>query len=226
MMKKVLIVDDEERMVELISLYLPPTAYEVYKAHSGEEAVSIIKKESIHLVLLDIMMPGMDGWETCQLIREWSQVPIIMLTARSQKLDMVKGLKLGADDYIIKPFDEDVLLARIEAVLRRNNFNSSNGFVVEGLVIEEKRHLITYKNEPITLTPKEFEMIHLLIKFPRRVFNREQLIEIIWGIDSETEGRTIDSHVRNIREKFRKVGFPINDYLKTVWGLGYKWEFK
>ncbi|MGG1575574.1 response regulator transcription factor [Fictibacillus sp. NRS-1165] len=225
-MKKVLIVDDEERMVELISLYLPPTAYEVYKAHSGEEAVSIIKKESIHLVLLDIMMPGMDGWETCQLIREWSQVPIIMLTARSQKLDMVKGLKLGADDYIIKPFDEDVLLARIEAVLRRNNFNSSNGFVVEGLVIEEKRHLITYKNEPITLTPKEFEMIHLLIKFPRRVFNREQLIEIIWGIDSETEGRTIDSHVRNIREKFRKVGFPINDYLKTVWGLGYKWEFK
>ncbi|RXZ02809.1 response regulator transcription factor [Fictibacillus sp. S7] len=225
-MKKVLIVDDEERMVELISLYLPPTAYEVYKAHSGEEAVSIIKRESIHLVLLDIMMPGMDGWETCQLIREWSQVPIIMLTARSQKLDMVKGLKLGADDYIIKPFDEDVLLARIEAVLRRNNFNSSNGFVVEGLVIEEKRHLITYKNEPITLTRKEFEMIHLLIKFPRRVFNREQLIEIIWGIDSETEGRTIDSHVRNIREKFRKVGFPINDYLKTVWGLGYKWEFE
>ncbi|MCM3731180.1 response regulator transcription factor [Fictibacillus nanhaiensis] len=223
-MKKILIVDDEERMVELIALYLKPYNYEIIKCFSGNEAVEIIKKEHIHLVLLDVMMPDLDGWETIRLIREWLQVPIIMLTARNEKLDIVKGLKLGADDYITKPFDEEILLARIEAVLRRSQQETDIEFGIEGLVIEKKRHYISYNNQPIILTPKEFEMIYLLIKFPRRVFNREQLIEIIWGMESETEGRTIDSHVRNIREKFRKAGFPIEQYFKTVWGLGYKWE--
>lgn len=223
-MKKILIVDDEERMVELIALYLKPYNYEIIKCFSGNEAVEIIKKEHIHLVLLDVMMPDLDGWETIRLIREWLQVPIIMLTARNEKLDIVKGLKLGADDYITKPFDEEILLARIEAVLRRSQQETDIEFGIEGLVIEKKRHYISYNNQQIILTPKEFEMIYLLIKFPRRVFNREQLIEIIWGMESETEGRTIDSHVRNIREKFRKAGFPIEQYFKTVWGLGYKWE--
>jgi DNA-binding response OmpR family regulator len=223
-MKKILIVDDEERMVDLISLYLKPYDYEVIKAYSGNEAVEIIRKENIHLVLLDVMMPDLDGWETIKLIREWLQVPIIMLTARNEKMDIVKGLKLGADDYITKPFDEEILLARIEAVLRRTQQETDIDFGIEGLVIEKKRHYISFNQQPIILTPKEFEMIYLLIKFPRRVFNREQLIEIIWGMESETEGRTIDSHVRNIREKFRKAGFPIDQYFKTVWGLGYKWE--
>jgi DNA-binding response OmpR family regulator len=223
-MKKILIVDDEERMVDLISLYLKPYDYEVVKAYSGNEAVEVIRKENIHLVLLDVMMPELDGWETIKLIREWLQVPIIMLTARNEKMDIVKGLKLGADDYITKPFDEEILLARIEAVLRRTQQETDIDFGIEGLVIEKKRHYISFNQQPIILTPKEFEMIYLLIKFPRRVFNREQLIEIIWGMESETEGRTIDSHVRNIREKFRKAGFPIDQYFKTVWGLGYKWE--
>ncbi|MBH0157194.1 MAG: response regulator transcription factor [Bacillota bacterium] len=223
-MKKILIVDDEQRMVDLISLYLKPYNFEIVKSYSGNQAIEIIKKEKIHLVLLDVMMPDIDGWETIKLIREWLQVPIIMLTARNEKMDIVKGLRLGADDYITKPFDEEVLLARIEAVLRRSQQENEEDYGIEGLIIEKKRHYISYNNQSIILTPKEFEMIYLLIKFPRRVFNREQLIEIIWGMESETEGRTIDSHVRNIREKFRKAGFPIDNYFKTVWGLGYKWE--
>ncbi|EIT84307.1 winged helix family two component transcriptional regulator [Fictibacillus macauensis ZFHKF-1] len=230
-MKNILIVDDEHRMVELLSLYLAPHPYTVFKAYNGMEAKAVLQQEAIDLVLLDVMMPEQDGFITCQQIREKSDVPIIMLTARSQKQDIVHGLHMGADDYITKPIDEEEMLARMEAVLRRSpvvsrkeDAKTDHHTGIEGLILVQEHHEITYFDAPIVLTPKEFEMMQLLIKSPKRVFDREYLIQTIWGLDSETEGRTIDSHIRNIRDKFRKADFPIDDYLKTVWGVGYKWE--
>jgi DNA-binding response OmpR family regulator len=172
-------------------------------------------------VLLDVMMPGMDGWLTCKAIREISSVPIIMLTARDQKEDIVKGLQLGADDYITKPFDGNELLARVNAVLRR--VKGENKIEFKGLTWSEELMQISYEGKSVSITPKEFVIIGELLKNKNRVFTRESLIEKVWGYDAETEGRTIDSHVKNIREKLRKVGFPIEQHLQTVWGVGYKW---
>ncbi|WLR53231.1 response regulator transcription factor [Bacillus tianshenii] len=208
-------------MRDLLSLYLEPHGYTTIAFASGDEVIGFLEDNQADLLLLDIMMPGKDGVETAKEIRSFSNIPIIMLTAKDTSNDMVKGLKSGADDYITKPFDEAVLLARIEALLRRTN--NTEKIEVNGLIWDDKHHELTYKGTPINLTPKEFEMIGLLMKNPKKVFDREKLIEMIWGFDSETEGRTIDSHVRNIREKCRNAGFPIQEHLKTVWGLGYKW---
>lgn len=221
-MTKILIVDDEIRMQQLLKLYLEPKGYKCYTISDGKGTIQLIEREEFDLVLLDIMMPEMDGWETARNIRQFSDVPIIMLTARDSSSDMVKGLKMGADDYITKPFEESVLLARIESVLRRTHHMQKVEF--KELIWDGEHHELKYKGQPITITPKEFNMIGLLLKNQKSVFSREKLIERIWGFDSETEGRTVDSHVRNIRDKCRKVGFPIDNHLKTVWGVGYKWE--
>ena len=221
-MNKVLIVDDEKRMLDLIALYLQPHHYICKKALGADVALSYIEDETFDIVLLDIMMPGMDGWELCQEIRHFSDVPIIMLTARDQREDIIKGLQLGADDYITKPFNEDELLARMSALLRRRTPRSI--VEIDGLLWNKERFELTFKNKLIKLTPKEFIMIGHFMKSPNQVFAREQLIELIWGFDSETEGRTVDSHVRNMRDKIRQAGFPIDDYFKTVWGVGYKWK--
>lgn len=218
---KVLLVDDEKRMLDLVSLYLRPHDYACTKADSGKLALDLLDKETFDLVLLDIMMPDMDGWEVCREIRKSSNVPIIMLTAREQQEDIVKGLRLGADDYMTKPFGEEELLARMEALLRRSA--PAKRIELDGLVWEEDRFELSYKNEPIHLTPKEFSMLGLLMKNPNKVFERERLLELVWGFDSETEGRTVDSHVRNIREKIRQAGFPVDEHFLTVWGIGYKW---
>lgn len=223
-MKRVLIVDDEERMVELIALFLKPQGYITYKVNSGLEALDVIKEQKIDLVLLDVMMPEMDGWTTCKEIRILSDVPIIMLTARDQSNDIVKGLKLGADDYITKPFDEGVLLARIEAVSRRISSVNENILVVKGLTWDKDKHTVSYQGKTITMTPIEFNLLGLFLKNPDRVFSREHLIQLIWGFESSTEGRTIDSHIRNLREKCRQSGFQIEEHLKTIWGVGYKWK--
>ncbi|MDQ0162369.1 response regulator transcription factor [Aeribacillus alveayuensis] len=221
-MTKILIVDDETRMQQLLKLYLEPKGFNCKTVSTGKGAIQLLEREKFDLVLLDIMMPEMDGWETARKIREFSEVPIMMLTARDHSTDMIKGLKLGADDYITKPFDEEVLLARIEAVLRRTHH--ANKVEFNGLIWDEQNHKLQYKGKEIKLTPTEFDMLGLFLKHPKMVFSREKLIETIWGFDSNTEGRTIDSHVRNIRDKCRKAGFPIDDHLKTVWGVGYKWE--
>ncbi|RBW70183.1 response regulator transcription factor [Bacillus taeanensis] len=223
-MRKLLIVDDEQRMANLISLYLTPYRFKCVQSLSGQEALNILEQESFDLILLDVMMPKMDGWETCREIREFSTVPIIMLTARDQKIDMIKGLKLGADDYITKPFDEDVLLARIEALLRRAGRSQENRIEFNELVWDSEQYIVSYEDKLIPLTRKEFEMLGLFLKNPKKVFSRDQLIEMLWGFDSETEGRTVDSHVRHIREKCRKEGFDIDTHLTTVWGIGYKWR--
>lgn len=220
-MKKVLLVDDEKRMLDLLELYLKPHQYLCEKAVGAYEALTALEQETFDIVLLDIMMPEMNGWELCREIRTFSDVPIIMLTAREQQEDIIKGLNLGADDYITKPFNEEELLARMAALLRRRN--PKNTIKVDGLLWEEERFELTYQQQAIKLTPKEFLMIGQLMKHPNKVFTREQLIQLIWGFDSETEGRTIDSHVRNVREKIRHAGFPIDDYFITVWGIGYKW---
>lgn len=221
-MKSLLLVDDEKRMLQLLKIYLEPHGYKCYTSTSGLETIKIIEEINIDLILLDIMMPEMDGWETAKIIRSFSQVPIIMLTARDQNYDIVEGFKIGADDYVTKPFEENILLARIEAVLRRTN--PSNKIEVDGLIWDEDKYEISYFKSKIPLTPKEFEMVGLLLKNKHTVFTRERLLERIWGFSSDTGDRTVDSHVRNIRDKFKKVNFPINEHLITVWGVGYKWE--
>lgn len=219
-MHKILLVDDEQRMLDLLALYLTPHNYHCTKAQGANEALYQLNQNPFDLVLLDIMMPDVSGWELCAKIRSFSDVPIIMLTAREQQEDIVKGLKLGADDYITKPFNEAELLARIEALLRRT---SKKLIEVNGLKWDEERFELSYHDTPIKLTPKEFFMVGQLLKHPKKVFTRDQLIELIWGYNSETEGRTIDSHVRNVREKIRQSGFPVDKHFLTVWGLGYKW---
>lgn len=223
-MVKVLLVDDEKRMLDLLALYLRPHNYSCRKAVSAKEALSFLKDEIFDIVLIDIMMPEMNGWELCQEIRKNSDIPIIMVTAREQKEDIIKGLKLGADDYVTKPFDENELLARMEALLRRTE--PLKRIEVNGLLWNEDEFELSYKNNVIKLTPKEFTMLGYFMKNPNQVFTREQLIDLIWGYESQTEERTVDSHVRNMREKIRQAGFPIDDYFKTVWGIGYKWVMK
>lgn len=221
-MNKILIVDDEQRMLDLLSLYLSPHGYQCKTVTSGDDALKQLEKKNFDLVLLDIMMPNKSGWETCKEIRELTDIPIIMVSARDQKLDIVKGLKLGADDYVTKPFDETELLARMDALLRRFK-QGDNKVEFEGLIWDGERHELKFNEQVIRLTPKEFSMIGHVMKHPELVFSREQLLELIWGFDSETEGRTVDSHVRNIREKIRQVGFPVDEHFLTVWGVGYKW---
>ncbi|MFK8794001.1 response regulator transcription factor [Planococcus plakortidis] len=220
-MHKILLIDDEQRMLDLLSLYLTPHQYQCTKAQGPREALRYLETQAFDIVLLDIMMPEMSGFELCAKIRSFSDVPIIMLTAREQQEDIVKGLKLGADDYITKPFNEEELLARIEALLRRQT--PKNVIEVDGLKWNEERFELSYRGTPIKLTPKEFFMVGQLLKNPGKVFSRDQLIVLIWGYDSETEGRTIDSHVRNVREKIRQSGFPVDKHFLTVWGVGYKW---
>jgi DNA-binding response OmpR family regulator len=169
-----------------------------------------------------VMMPEMDGWETCEKIRAFSNIPIIMLTARDAAEEMVKGLKKGADDYVTKPFNEDVLLARIEAVTRR--IHNHQGVIFRGIKLNESAYEAHYDSNTIPLTPKEFSMLCLFLKSPDQVYSRDHLLSTIWGFKTDTEDRTIDSHIRNIREKLRHAGFPVDQHLKTVWGIGYKWS--
>lgn len=220
-MIEILLVDDEPRMLDLLSLYLTPRGYHCVKATSGQQAISLLEQREFRLVLLDVMMPQMDGWETCRKIREFSRVPIIMVTARNQTPDIVQGLKQGADDYVTKPFHEEELLARIQAVLRRMHSDLKLEF--KGLLWDEFKHLASFQGKELFLTPIEFSLLGLFLNNNAYVFSREQLIERIWGTESDTEGRTVDSHIRNLRDKLRKVDFPIEQHLKTVYGIGYRW---
>lgn len=221
-MKKILLIDDEMRMLDLLALYLEPKGYHCLKMTSATEAIRYLESDKVDLILLDVMMPEMDGWAACQEIRKYWDIPIIMLTARTDKIDVVKGLNLGADDYISKPFDEGELTARMEAVLRRKEV-SSGKITFNGLVLNQDSYDLLYNGVNVPLTPKEFSLLGLFLQNRNKVFTREHLLTSIWGYTVSTEDRTIDSHVRNLRDKLRKIGFPIDEYLSTVWGLGYKW---
>lgn len=225
-MTRILLIDDERRMLDLLTLYLSPYQFECIPFQSGRDALTFLKKEEVDIVLLDIMMPEMDGWDTLKEIREFSSIPVIMLTARNDKDDIVRGLKTGADDYVAKPFNEEELIARIEAVMRRTRVPDSPNYPLrfKGLVLDTSSFHVHYHDTKIAVTPKEFALLETFLLNQEKVFSREHLIITLWEFDAETESRTIDSHIRNLRNKLRNAEFEVDKYLETIWGVGYRWN--
>ncbi len=223
--QKILVVDDDEHIAELISLYLIREGYETKEIYNGTDAVKAAEDFKPDLIMLDIMLPGMDGYGVCREIRKTSNVPIIMLTAKGDTIDKVLGLELGADDYIVKPFDPKELTARVKAVLRRYEKTDSpkDGNILEfdNLEINLNNYTVKYYGEYLNFPPKEFELLYFLAKRPNQVFTRDQLLDKIWGYEYIGDTRTVDVHIKRIREKFDKK----NKWsVKTVWGVGYKFE--
>ncbi len=220
---KILVADDDESIVELIMLYLRKDGFDVITARDGGEALRKITQHSPDLVLLDIMMPELDGWEVCREIRQRYQLPVIMLTARSEDYDKILGLELGADDYITKPFNPRELVARVRAVLRRSRQESSEPRMLQyrDLVINLDEFMVTKEGRPVPLTRKELELLWLLAGRPNQVFSREQLLSRIWGYDYTGDTRTVDTHIKRLR---RKLGSGESWDIKTVWSVGSKFE--
>jgi DNA-binding response OmpR family regulator len=229
--QKILVVDDDENIAELISLYLTKECYDTHIVYNGEDAVNAFDSWNPNLVLLDLMLPGMDGYQVCREIRVKSSVPIIMLSAKGEVFDKVLGLELGADDYIIKPFDSKELVARVRAVLRRFQGVKSipeeepNNKVVafDGLEINLNNYTVICDNEFIDMPPKEIELLYCLASSPNQVFTREQLLDSIWGYEYIGDTRTVDVHIKRIREKIKETSLW---NIGTVWGIGYKFEVK
>ena len=234
--QKILIVDDDENIAELISLYLTKECFDTKLVFDGESAIKAFKEYEPNLVLLDLMLPGIDGYEVCREIRKTSNVPIIMLSAKGETFDKVLGLELGADDYMIKPFDSKELVARVKAVLRRfspTNIDDSAKSNVTGevgdyvsypeLIVNMTNYSVVYKGKKVEMPPKELELLYFLASHPSQVFTREQLLDHIWGYEYIGDTRTVDVHIKRLREK-------INDHpnwsISTVWGIGYKFEIK
>lgn len=226
--QKILIVDDDENIAELISLYLNKECFDTVIVHDGIEAISAFQEQHPDLILLDLMLPGMDGYQVCREIRTKSNVPIIMLSAKCETFDKVLGLELGADDYLEKPFDTKELVARVKAVLRRFHAVAEpapvkDSKVVEypGLIVNISNYSVTYRGKKIDMPPKELELLFFLCSSANQVFTREQLLENIWGYDYLGDTRTVDVHVKRLREKIKDT----SDWrLATVWGIGYKFE--
>lgn len=224
---KVLVVDDDQNIAELIRLYLEKEMYEVRIAYDGKKAVNVFYEWTPDLVILDLMIPQMDGYEVCKQIRKTGSIPIIMLTARGEVIDKVLGLELGADDYIVKPFDPKELLARVKAVLRRTQSNDlikEEKLVFPGISIDKNDYSVTFKGKRIEMPPKELELLYFLAFSPNQVFTREQLLEKVWDYDYIGDSRTVDVHIKRLREKLHDdMG---RWEIKTVWGVGYKFEVK
>lgn len=232
-MKRVLAVDDDPNIVELINLYFSKEGYEVHTCGNGLEAVPKFREITPDVVILDLMLPGKDGYDICREIRRESTVPILMLTARGDILDKVVGLELGADDYIQKPFEMKELLARVKAVLRRVESSATQAkedtekreiVEYESLLIDKVQYTVTINEQVVEMPPKELELFYYLAAHPNRVFSREQLLGSVWGYDFYGESRTVDVHVKRIREKIEESGGSDNWQIKTVWGVGYKFE--
>lgn len=232
--QKILIVDDDNNIAELISLYLTKECYDTKIVNDGEEALSAFEQYNPNLILLDLMLPGIDGYQVCRELRSTSQVPIIMLSAKGEIFDKVLGLELGADDYMIKPFDSKELVARVKAVLRRyqppvqtpaSSVTEQHGNFVEypDLIVNLTNYSVIYNGHSIELPPKELELLYFLASSPNQVFTREQLLDHIWGYEYIGDTRTVDVHIKRLREKIKG-----NDKwaLTTVWGIGYKFEVK
>lgn len=223
---RLLIVDDEWNMRNLIKINLRNEPVQITEAQNGREALEFIEREPFDLVILDIMMPDIDGWEVCRAIRRKSNIPILMLTARTDVKDVVRGLNEGADDYVTKPFVPEEFVARVHALLRRTKLNQEDKqrkLVFKDLVIDDDAKVVYVKGERINLTRKEFELLFLLASQPNRVFTREMLLDRIWGPEHIRDDRTVDTHVKNIREKFRKKNLSY-DPIQTIWGIGYQFE--
>ena len=225
--QKILIVDDDEHIAELISLYLTKECFDTRIEHDGQSAITAFKEYMPDVVLLDIMLPGKDGYQVCREIRMESNVPIIMLSAKTEVFDKVLGLELGADDYMIKPFDSKELVARVKALLRRANQTTSTttggAEVVKfpDLTVNLSNYEVVYKGETLEMAPKELELLYFLASSPNQVFTREQLLDNIWGYEYAGDTRTVDVHIKRIREKIHDSDTWA---LSTVWGIGYKFE--
>ena len=218
---KILVVDDEARMRKLVRDFLTNKGFTVIEAGDGEEAVdSFFAQKDIALVLLDVMMPKMDGWEVLKTIRKYSQVPVIMLTARSEERDELQGFSLGVDEYISKPFSPKILVARVDAILRRSNVVSTENMDVGGICIDKAAHQVTIDGREIELSYKEFELLSYFVENQGIALSREKILNNVWNYDYFGDARTIDTHVKKLRSKMGKKG----DYIKTIWGMGYKFE--
>ena len=231
--ENILIIEDEKEIADLIEIYLVNEGYEVYKAYCGEEGLKVLAEQPIHLVILDIMMPGIDGLEVCRIIRKDKNIPIFILSAKSEDMDKILGLSTGADDYLTKPFNPLELLARVKSQLRRYlylnpNYKQSNAerediITIDGLVINKSKHTVSVNDREVNLTPTEFQILLLLASHRKRVFSAEEIFERIWDEPCYESRNTVMVHIRNIREKIednpRKPRF-----IKTVWGVGYKIE--
>ena len=227
MKTKIMVVDDDPNIRELVRLYLEKEGFEVTCAERGDEAVKLFRASPPNLMLLDVMLPGMDGWQVCREVRKVSNIPIIMLTAKDETFDKVLGLELGADDYIVKPFDMKELVARIKAVIRRFQVAEApeKELVFPGLTINISQYTVTYMGKPLEMPPREIELLYFLASHPGMVFTREQLLEQVWGYDYFGDSRTVDVHVKRLREKL-SGGEELGWQIKTVWGVGYKFEVK
>ncbi len=231
--QKILIVDDDANIAELISLYLEKECFETQIVGDGEEALQVFPVFKPNLILLDLMLPGIDGYQVCRELRSSSQVPIIMLSAKGEIFDKVLGLELGADDYMIKPFDSKELVARVKAVLRRYQtapppsaptLDQQGNFVeYPNLIVNLTNYSVTYMGHSIEMPPKELELLYFLASSPNQVFTREQLLDNIWGYEYIGDTRTVDVHIKRLREKIKD---DKNWALTTVWGIGYKFEVK
>lgn len=218
---KILVVDDEARMRKLVRDFLSVKGFTVIEAGDGEEAVDLFfEQKDIALIILDVMMPKMDGWETCRTIRKYSQVPIIMLTARSEERDELQGFNLGVDEYISKPFSPKILVARVEAILRRSSAVSADVMDVGGIRIDKTAHQVTIEGKNIDLSYKEFELLTYFVENQGIALSREKILNNVWNYDYFGDARTIDTHVKKLRSKMGEKG----DYIKTIWGMGYKFE--
>ena len=228
--QKILIVDDDTNISELISLYLTKECFETRSVENGEDALTAYRDFQPDLILLDLMLPGMDGYQVCREIRKDSKVPIIMLSAKGEVFDKVLGLELGADDYMIKPFDSKELVARVKAILRRTFVEKKEADPQEGqivylpdLIVNLTNYSVTYMSQTLEMPPKELELLYFLASSPNQVFTRDQLLDHIWGYEYVGDSRTVDVHVKRLREKLKDHSAWA---LSTVWGIGYRFEVK
>lgn len=218
---KILVVDDESRMRKLVKDFLVRSNFEVIEAENGEQAVDLFFEEKeIALIILDVMMPKMDGYQVCKEIRQYSKVPIIMLTAKSDERDELLGFELGVDEYVSKPFSPKILVARVEAVLRRSKSSEDEVYEIGGIILDKAAHMVKIDGEEIELSFKEFELLTYFIVNKGVALSRERILNNVWNYDYYGDARTIDTHVKKLRNKMGSKG----DYIKTIWGMGYKFE--
>ncbi|MCA0990827.1 response regulator transcription factor [Alkalihalobacillus hwajinpoensis] len=229
---RILVVDDEERIRKLLRMYLERENYEIEEAENGEQALEMAIEDEFDLILLDLMLPGMDGIEVCQQMREQKATPVIMLTAKGEEANRVQGFEVGADDYITKPFSPREVVLRVKALLRRSSTTkflqtettTKNVIVFPHLTIDHDAHRVLAEEQIINLTPKEYELLYYLAKAPDKVFSREELLKDVWNYEFFGDLRTVDTHVKRLREKLNKVSPKAAAMISTVWGVGYKFE--
>lgn len=229
---RILVVDDEERIRRLLRMYLEKEGYVIEEAEDGESALKAALEEDYDLIVLDLMLPGIDGVEVCTRLRQQKATPVLMLTAKGEEVNRVQGFEVGADDYVVKPFSPREVIFRIKAILRRSSataflskdLNTSNNIVFPHLVIEHDAHRVTAGGQEVNLTPKEYELLHYLASSPDKVFSREELLKDVWNYDFFGDLRTVDTHVKRLREKLNRVSPEAALMITTVWGVGYKLE--